>query len=139
MKTTVLLDTGPLVAYLDRRDQYHSWSLDRWSEVKPPFLTCEAVIAEACFLLRKFPDAKHAIMSLIRREIVTISFQLQEQIRRTDHLLGKYGDLPISLADACLVQMSELHPNSTVMTLDSGFHVYRRHGRQVIPTIMPNG
>jgi len=42
-----VLDTGPLVALLNRRDRYHRWTAEQWAEVEPPVLTCEAVLTEA--------------------------------------------------------------------------------------------
>jgi predicted nucleic acid-binding protein len=59
------------------------------------------------------------------------------QAKSLANLLTKYANVPISLADACLVRMSELHENSVVFTFDRDFKLYRRHGRQVIPTLMP--
>ena len=53
-------------------------------------------------------------------------------------LLTKYADVPMSLADACLVRMAEQHTHSIVWTLDSDFQRYRKHGRQIIPTLLPN-
>ena len=53
-------------------------------------------------------------------------------------LLRRYASLPMDLADACLVRLSELHADSVVFTIDSEFRdVYRRNGRQVIPTLLP--
>ena len=57
MITNVALDTGPLVAFLDRQDQYHNWARDQFKQIKPPLLSCEPVISEACFLIRSLPRA----------------------------------------------------------------------------------
>jgi uncharacterized protein len=51
--------------------------------------------------------------------------------------MRKFASVPMSLADACLVRMTELEPHSVLLTLDSDFRVYRRNKRQTIPTIMP--
>ncbi|MFM2055996.1 MAG: hypothetical protein RLY71_381 [Pseudomonadota bacterium] len=53
-------------------------------------------------------------------------------------LFKRYDNIPASLADACLVRMSEMYPASRVFTLDSNFHIYRQHGRRVIPLIRPD-
>jgi len=51
--------------------------------------------------------------------------------------MQKYSDLPMSLADACLVRMTETLPDPILLTTDTDFGVYRRHGRQIIPSVMP--
>lgn len=138
MKRQVLLDTGPLVALLNRRDTYHAWATDRWAEIEPPFLTCEAVLSEACFLLRRDPRGAGAVMELVNRGIVEIPFRLQEHVEPVARLLGKYRTVPMALSDACLVRMMELYPEGVVLTLDADFRLYRRHGRRVVPTIRPD-
>jgi len=53
-------------------------------------------------------------------------------------LVQKYADVPMSLADACLVRMAEMLPDPVVLTTDSDFRVYRRHSRQIVPCVMPS-
>ncbi len=53
MRQNVILDTGPLVAFVNRRETAHQWAIEQWNTIELPFLTCEAVITEACFLLKK--------------------------------------------------------------------------------------
>lgn len=138
MKRPVLLDTGPLVAYLNARDKYHDWACRQFADIAPPLLTCEAVISEACFLLRHWPEATYAVMELFRRELIMVPFRLELEITPVQRLLKRYANVPISLADACLVRMAEQHAESILLTLDSDFVVYRKHGRHVIPTLAPN-
>ena len=137
MRRGVLLDTGPLVAFLNRRDEYHEWAMAQWGQIAPPMLTCEAVLSEACFLLSRMHGGSEPVMDLLQRKIVIPSFRLEDQIRPVQKLLQKYRSVPMSLADACLIRMSELYPENRVLTLDSDFSLYRRNGRQVIPVIMP--
>lgn len=137
MKQGVLIDTGPLVAFLNRRDRFHDWTATQWNQIAAPMFTCEAVISESCYLLSGIKSANDRVMQLLQREILRISFVLGEHIDQVKKLLIKYQSLPMSLADACLVRMSELHSNSYVFTLDSDFNLYRKNGRQVIPSIMP--
>jgi uncharacterized protein len=137
MMRRVLLDTGPLVAFLNRRDQYHSWSVDQWSRITPPLLTCEAALAEACFLVQQLPGGSHAVVDLVHRGVLTVPFRLAEETVAVSKLLDRYADVPMSLADACLVRMAEQHAESMVLTLDSDFKLYRKNRRQVIPTLMP--
>ena len=110
MTTAPILDTGPLVAFLNQRDRYHEWAKARMAEMRPPLHTCEAVLSEACFLLRNLSGGTDAIMALVERRLVTISFHLESEHARVRRLLRRYGDRPrpMSLADACLVRMAEL-------------------------------
>jgi predicted nucleic acid-binding protein len=137
LKRRVILDTGPLVALLNRRDRHHAWAETVWGEVEAPLLTCEAVVAESCHLLRRLDGGSSAVMELMRRGAVALAFSLADESAAVARLVKRYQDVPISLADACLVRMSELFTGSQVMTVDSDFRVYRRQGRGVIPTLMP--
>ena len=139
MTTVPILDTGPLVAFLNRRDRYHGWAKARMAEMRPPLHTCEAVLSEACFLLRNLSGGTDAIMALVKRRLVTVSFQLESEHARVRRLLRRYDDRPhpMSLADACLVRMAELVDDCTVVTLDADFHIYRRNGRSIIPLTIP--
>jgi predicted nucleic acid-binding protein len=137
MKKGLILDTGPLVAFLNRRDKFHQWALAQWGQIAPPMLTCEAVISEACFLLSSTTTGTDSVMQMLERQIISISFFLNDSLQPIKKLLAKYRSVPMALADACLVRMSELNPNSQVFTLDSDFTFYRKNGRRVIPIIMP--
>lgn len=133
----ILVDTGPLVAFLNRRDRHHQWAVAQWAALKPPFLTCEAVLAESCFLLQRSAGGSQAVMQLLIRRIVTVPFHLEEEMPAVAKLLFRYASVPMSLADACLVSMADRYSSGIVMTLDRDFRGYRKHGRQVIPTRMP--
>ena len=103
----------------------------------PPLLTCEAVLSEACFLLRGLASGPEAVLDAVRRGAVETPFRLADHAHRVGQLMAKYAQMPMSLADACLVCMAELHAESTVFTMDSDFRIYRKHGRTVIPVLMP--
>lgn len=137
MRSRVILDTGPLVALLNRRDDYHAWARACFAETEPPLLTCEAVISEACFLVRTSSKGPQTVIDLLQRGVLAIPFRIDEEAQRLAKLLARYASVPMSLADACLVRMAEQQAKGVVMTLDSDFRIYRKHGRQVIPTIMP--
>ena len=137
--TAWLLDTGPLVAFFDRGDACHDWAKTRWAHAPVPFLTCEAVLAEASYLLREhagLPAGK--LLALFERKVIAAPFHLDDHGGAVAHLLEKYTDQQMQLADACLVRMSELHRDCRVFTLDKqDFQVYRRFERQVIPLVAP--
>jgi len=139
LKTT-LVDTGPLVAFLNRRDRHHQWAVDTMANLRPPLLTCEAVLSEAIYLVRAIPHGGDAVMELLERGMVRGVFRLEEEATAVRRLLKKYGDVPMDLADACLVRMTEVYADPLVVTVDTDFRdVYRRHGRALIPTTMPGG
>lgn len=139
MKRRILLDTGPLVAFLDHRDAYHAWAVAQWNDIEPPLLSCEPVLAEACFLLqRSTAGGSKAVMQLIGRGVLQVPFRVAEHYGPLAKLMEKYNSVPMSLADACLVRMSELESTGSVLTLDNDFRIYRKHGRQVIPAILPS-
>ncbi len=137
MKQEVLLDTGPLVAYLNRRDADHAWSRAQWQQIRPPLLTNEAVLSEACFLLCEFGGDPDSVLKLVERDVIRVSFGVSDHISVVRKLMRKYRSSPMSFAGACLVRMSELHADSVVFTLDSDFRVYRRNGRQILPLLFP--
>ena len=137
MNDRIIIDTGPIVAYLRQNDEYHKWTSDAVLALKPPFCTCEPVLAEACFLLERGGGDSDDLLELLERGLITVSFQISDSIARVRKLMAKYRKLPMSLADACLVIMSEDSDNARVFTLDSHFHIYRRFRRKVIPVLMP--
>ena len=138
MTRTVLIDTGPLVALLNRRDRYHQWTIEQWADVTLPLLTCEPVLAEACFLVRALPGGSAAVLELVGRGALKVAYSVEPDVETLARLMSRYANVPMSLADACLVRMVEQHPASSVLTLDRDFRVYRAHGRRVIPAVMPS-
>ena len=138
MKRRVILDTGPLVAIINGRDKYHKWATLQWAQIESPLLTCEAVLSEACFLLGSFDGGQIAVIELLKRGILHTPFSMIENINQIAWLLQKYSNVPMSLADACLVRMTEVYAESLVLTIDTDFSIYRRNKRQVIPILSPH-
>lgn len=133
----VIVDTGPLVALLNARDAHHEWAVEVFDGIAPPLITCEAVISEACFLVRRLEGGCDAVLELVSRGIVTVAFRLGDELVPVRKLMLRYATVPMSLADACLVRMAELDDRATVLTMDADFRIYRKHGRQTIPYLMP--
>jgi predicted nucleic acid-binding protein len=125
------------VAFLNPRDRWHEWAKAKWAETIPPLKTCEAVLSEACFLVRRMDQGLFGLLALMERGVVQLSFDLAGQFDPVAELLRKYSDVPMSLADACLVRMSETTTECVVCTLGRDFHRYRRHRRQKIPLLVP--
>ena len=101
-------------------------------------MTCEAVVAETCFLMARSKLDASTALALIKRGVVQKGMALTQQLVPVSALYQRYGNVPASLADACLVRMSKLYEPCHVLTLDSEFHIFRRHGRKVIPVLCPD-
>jgi uncharacterized protein len=133
-----LLDTGPLVSFLASGLRHHTWAVEQWKLLRPPLLTCEPVLTEATFLLKREGHEADALFALLERGVIRIALAVQEEHADLRALMRRYRNRPMSLADACLVRLSETHPDGHVFTLDSDFRIYRRHGKKVIPVLMPD-
>ena len=133
-----LLDTGPLVSFLASGLKHHSWTVEQWKRLRPPLLTCEPVLTEAAFLLKREGREADALFALLERGVIRIALGLQNEQADLRALMHRYRNRPMSLADACLVRLSETHRDGEVFTLDSDFSIYRRHGNKVIPVLMPD-
>jgi predicted nucleic acid-binding protein len=133
----VVLDAGPLAALVNPRDQWHEWARAQFGEIVPPLLTCEAVISEACFLARRSDGGVNGVLGLMERGVVELSLGLKEHFAEVAALMRRYANVPMSVADACLVRLSEVVADCAVLTLDRDFRIYRRHRRQRIPLVIP--
>jgi uncharacterized protein len=136
-RNRIIADTSAVVGLIRRRDQWHPWVSSEVVGLEPPFLTCEAVISESCFLLQDAPGGGEKVLDLLSDGFLKISFSLDHELASIHGLIRKYDDVPMSLADACLVRMSELIDKSVIFTVDSDFLIYRRSGRRKIPLISP--
>ena len=136
MAGIAVADSGFLVALLRRGDEYCGWAEMQAAQHARPWYTCEAALSEAFFLLG--PAGAPALLALLRRHAVVVSFELGNNLLPVLGLMQKYSNVPMSLADACLVRMTELHAEPMILTTDSDFTIYRRHGRQVVPHVRPS-
>jgi predicted nucleic acid-binding protein len=136
MLAAALLDTGPLVAYLYPRDAYHKWALEQFSIFDPPFVTCEPVVTEACFLLARNRLLPTHILELVERGVIQVDFQLSEETSTLREAMERYTNVPMSLADACLVRMAEI-TGLPLCTLDADFEIYRTRRGRALNLISP--
>jgi len=136
MARSVLVDAGFLIALLSRRDGNHRWAAAQPALFPPPWRTCEAVLSETFHLLGARGGSGLAV--LLRRRVVVAAFDLGQNLERVLKLMEKYADLPMSLADACLVRMTEALADAVLLTTDTDFRIYRRHSRLAVPCVMPN-
>jgi predicted nucleic acid-binding protein len=132
-----IVDTGPLVAFIDRAERHYRWVDERIGELAVPLLLCEPVLTEAMHLLARVPRAQDALLGLLENGALQIAFHIEEHVPVLRKLRRKYQDTPMSLADACVVRMAELYDRHAVLTLDSDFLVYRKHGREALELIHP--
>ncbi|HKW57791.1 MAG TPA: PIN domain-containing protein [Candidatus Acidoferrum sp.] len=135
MARNVLVDAGFVVALLSKSDTHHSWAEMQASEWPPPWTTCEAVLSEAYHLVGG--RGASSLGALLRRRALVVGFALAENVEPVTRLMEKYSNVPMSLADGCLVRMSETLPDPMVLTTDEDFRIYRRHSRQVVPCVTP--
>ena len=130
-----IADTGFLIALANARDLHHSWALRMAEQVTEPLLTCEPVLAEAAFHLRN----SALVLEMIAEDLVALAFDCNDHLPQLAVLAARYADRQPDLADLCLIRMSELYPQHSIVTVDRDFRLYRRNKREVIPIIMPPG
>jgi len=134
----IIADTGVIVGLLDEDDQWHEWARAQAASLPVPYSTCEAVITEACHLLKHVRNGAKKVLRMIEQGVLVIDFSLSMEAQDVSALIEKYSDVPMDFADACLVRMSESIENSTVFTVDGDFRVYRKDRKKKIPLIIPD-
>lgn len=135
MATNTLVDAGFIVALLSRRDANHGWAAAHAQRLPPPWMTCEAALSETFHLLGAY--GTRSLAALLRRGALVIGLRFADDMEAVLRLMEKYAQVPMSFADACLVRMTETLDDPILLTTDADFHIYRRHGRQVIPCVLP--
>ena len=121
----VLLDTGVVVALLDRSEKHHRRCAEAVSTLARPLVTCEAVIAESCYLLRRLSGAPEVVLENVARGVFLIPFQLSRAAAAVRNIMRKYSDLPADFADACLIHLADELSTGEILTLDRDFAHYR--------------
>lgn len=136
---TVIVDTGPIVALLDADEAHHEWAHSRFAALRPPLITCEAVLSEAPFLLQRAGADPALAVTLAGRGVLRVERPISSEAdaAAVGRLMRRYRNVPMSFADACLVRLVEGTANASIMTLDSDFRIYRQVGRRVIPLLAP--
>ncbi len=131
-----IADTGFLVAFANRSDAWHDWAVSVAELVTEPLLTCEPVLAEAAFHLQSV----QLVLAMMSEGLVKISFNCNDHLSQLGALAVRYADRRPDLADLCLICMSELYPEHSVITVDrEDFRIYRRNKRELIPIVCPPG
>ena len=133
---SIIVDTGPLVAFMVRREPHHAWVVDTMQRLSGPFLTCEPVLEETFDCVRRLPGGSARFFEMLDSRLLEIRFDLLREQEALESLVRRYADHEMSLADACLVRMAELNAGCSIFTLDESFRDYRKNGRQLIPMIL---
>lgn len=137
MAKSVLIDAGPIVAFLHQEEVHHAWAVTQFKRFAR-LSTCEAVLGEACARLAYYGKDPARVIELARDGDWEVDFSVKLNADRILRLMRKYADRPMDFADACLVAMSEQASDCVVLTLDrQDFSVYRRHDRALVPFISP--
>lgn len=121
----VLLDTGVIVALLDRSESHHEACVRVVERLERPLVTCEAVIAESCYLLRRIPGGPDTVLENVERGVFQIPFQLYRSAAPVRKTTRKYNARAADLADACLIQLADEVGTGDILTLDRDFEWYR--------------
>ena len=129
-----IADASAIVGVLSESDQWRTVAFPCFQELPKPLRTCEAAITESCFLMQSSINGEQQVLDLIAKNVLRIDFSLSSEVNRITSLMLKYRSVPMSLADACIVRMSELF-DAPVFTFDGDFRIYRRHRWQRIPLI----
>src|SRR5215471_20339708 len=132
-----IVDTGPLVAFFDSAERHHRWVVERVEQLEAPLLVCEPVLTEAWDLLARYSKARDSLFNLLQNGALNLTFRIEEHVVALRSMVRKYRDTPMSLADACVVRMAEIHEGHSILTLDSDFLVYRKYGRVPLTLIHP--
>jgi len=132
-----ILDTGPLVAFANSTDVHHRWAAEVLNSLGQPPVTCEIVLAEACYLLASSQRAVDLVLALSGQGRVTVEPVLSLEADFVRQAVGKYWPA-MDVADGCLLQLAERYPRAKVITTDlRDFRIYRRPGGQPLNLIHP--
>jgi predicted nucleic acid-binding protein len=130
-----IVDSSALVALLDPHEEHHAWAVETLAHQPLPWLTCESALSETLFILH--PAHGQGVEKLLRAGHLRLALHLTDDLVPVLDLRAKYANVPMSLADACLVRMTETLPDPIIVTTDTDFKIYRRHSRLVVPCLMP--
>lgn len=135
--SVVLLDTGVIVALLDRSESRHAECVRVVEDLDAPLVTCEAVIAESCYLTRDLPGAADAILENVQTGLFQLPMQLSRDAAAIQKIIRKYRIREVDLADACLIHLATELRSGAILTLDGDFLVYRWSGTRRFEPLLP--
>lgn len=133
----ILVDSGPLVAVVDRDDQHHRECVAALASIREPMATLWPVLTEVMYFLRRHPQDQQQIWKMIAQGPIQVLSLSPSDVPRIRELMIKYSDRPMDLADAALIQVAEREGVRKIFTVDrEDFSVYRLHG-SIRPRMIP--
>lgn len=138
MRETIV-DCGPLLAFLDPKEDRHFDVVQRMRDLPLPLLTVESVLSEVAYLLRRGGKSSARCSELVASGMLEVVPIFPDGAAQLTALMNRYSNVPMSLADAGLVRLSELYPQAPVFTYDSDFLIYRRNENEVLPLLPSPG
>lgn len=136
MKPWILVDTGPLVAILNKRDSKHSICCKELSKLEPPLLTTWPVITEAAWLLRSQPDLVRKLVQSLEDGFLRLAWLDESDVAGLVDIMTRYSDASFQLADVSLMYVGERQDISVVFTLDRrDFSVFRKTTGEAVSII----
>lgn len=134
----ILIDTGPLVALIDKgQGKTHIKCVETYKTLTGSLLTTWPCFTEAMYFLSELRgwSAQEILWEFINRKALYLHSANQEECQRMKILMKKYQDIPMDLADASLVATAESQKIKRIFTLDSDFYVYRLYDRDAFEVI----
>lgn len=141
MTAEVLIDTGAILALLDKADRWHVVSLTAVEKLRLPLLTSEAVLTETFHLIRRSKTEMDAVWALLRSGAIVLATIQHSELAQINALMTRYRDRPMDFADATLVFLAERESIQAILTVDQNdFATYRIAGRRrfrILPVERP--
>ena len=131
MHANALIDTGAILALLDRSDRWHQACVDAYRQLRLPLLTSEAVLTELFHLIGEGRADLEAAWALVRSGVIVLAAIEDAELQHVRTLMSRYWDRPMDFADATLVYLAKRESLSTILTVDhADFDTYRIEGRR---------
>jgi len=141
MAADALIDTGALLALLDRTDRWHDVCVDAFRQLRLPLVTSEAVLAELFHLVGDGRQETKTAWKFIRSGAIRLAVIEDQELPEIQLLMSRYWDRPMDFADATLVYLARRESLSSVFTVDhADFNTYRIAGRKrfrIFPATRP--
>lgn len=141
MPADALIDTGAILALLDKDDRWHESCVDAFQQLRLPLLTSEAMLTELFHLVGDSQKEMEAAWKFVRSGALVVGAIDHEELPQLHALMSRYWDRPMDFADATLAYLAKRESLSVILTVDQGdFATYRIEGKRqfrVLPVRRP--
>jgi len=141
MAVDALIDTGAILAVLDKSDRWHTPCQEAIRQLRYPLLTTEAVLAELFHMVGDSPSRKETTWQFLRSGTIMLASIQDSELHHIHTLMSQYADRPMDFADATLVYLAIRESVETIVTVDqTDFSVYRIGGKRrfrILPVDRP--